>query len=216
MVIKIFIADDHKLVRDGLRALFESQKDIYVVGDAGDGEQTLRGIKKYKPDIVLLDIAMPKMNGLEICNVIHDNFPEMKILIITMFNDEDTIFKAIDIGVDGFIPKHSAAAEVIKAIQTIAQGKHYISKSIPKSVINKLKDPNNCIDQISDREIEIIKYLAQGMTTNEIADKIYRSWRTVETHRKNIMKKLGVKNTPSLVKRAIECNLVPFMDYEIK
>lgn len=212
-MIRIFVVDDHKIVRDGLRSMLLGNSEIKIEGEAANGYQLFDLLKDVQPDLLILDIALPKISGVEIAKVLAKDYPDIKILILSANTDEQTLKAAIKAGVSGFLPKDTSKEEFIEAIKIVNGGKHYfgtnISETIHQTLINGLTQNNSDKDkELTEREIEIIKLFADGMTYKEIADKLFISSRTVETHKNNILQKLDLKNTIDLVKYAIKEGLI--------
>ncbi len=215
-MIRILIADDHAIVREGLIVLINAQKNLKVIGEASDGISTVKQYKKLKPDILLLDLAMPKMNGLTVINKIKKRYPKSRIIILSMYSDEDSVENAFNNGVNGYLVKQSASSELIKAINAVANGKIFISKDLSNLDIKILKDKTLCfhhIDlQLSKREKQILKMIARSNTSKEIGKELFISWKTVEKHRRNIMKKLNIHNIAGLTRYAVDHNLIPIKE----
>ena len=207
-MIKILIADDHKLLIDGLRPLLESRGNLEVVGVAMDGLAAASKAAELKPDIVLLDISMPKLNGIDAARRILENSPDTKIIMLSMHADRKFIQESLQVGASGYILKESAAREVIEAIQTVVKGEMFFSKSVRDQVLRDyVKWVRNGTDMssspLSGREREVLQLLAEGKTTKEIAALLYVSVKTVESHRKQIMDKLELHSIAELTKYAI-------------
>lgn len=210
MSITVFLSDDHKMVREGFRLLLETQPDIKVVGEAGNGRDTVRQIKKLVPDIALIDIAMPELNGIEATRQISEECPSTKVIILSMYSTSHHIFRAFKAGARGYILKESAGDGVIKAIRTVHSGKVYLCEEISETVIDnyikmseteKADDPLSCLKP---REREILQLLVEGNSNVRIAELLFLSPKTVETYRSHLMQKLGISDLPGLVKFAIQ------------
>lgn len=214
--IKIILVDDHDIIRDGIKALLILSKDIEVIGEAGNSEELFELLKETKPDVLILDIELPTLSGLEIANIIQENFSDIKTLILSAKNDENTIFEAINAGVLGILPKTVKSKELTDAIYKVNSGEQfysdYIADLMIKSYINKSKISKKFEEkkeaELSAREIEVIRCFTDGMIYKEIADKLNISVRTVESHKLNILKKLELKTIIDLVKYAIKNNIV--------
>lgn len=205
--IKLILADDHEIVRVGLKRLLSLDKSIIILGEANNGLEATGLIDYYKPDIALLDINMPKMTGIEATKVIKVNNPETNCVILTAFEDSEHIEQALEAGADGYLSKDIGSRELIEAVQRVMMGERVFSKSILRLLQKKIlkfsdKESSGSIT-ITKREQEIIDMVALGLSSPQIADKLYISVRTVQTHRANIMKKLDVNNTAGLVRYAI-------------
>lgn len=206
--IRIVLADDHALVRDGMKTLLKDVQDFSVIGEAADGHEAVKKVEELMPDIVILDISMPNMNGLETIDVIHRRFPKTKILVLTMHESEEYAHRVYKSGVGGYMLKNSDKKEFIHAIRAVSKGERFFSSSISgvtsKGYVGKDADSI----PITRREKEILRLIVDGLTNQEIADKLFISPRTVDTHRSNLMQKLEIKNTAGLVRFAIENGIV--------
>ncbi len=201
--IRIIIADDHEVVRVGLRRLLSLDKSIIVIDEAQNGEEAVELVRIHKPDIALLDILMPKMDGIEATEILKHEFPELNVIILTAFEDSVHIESALSAGADGYLTKDISAKDLIATLRNVNMGERVFSKNI-LNLLNKKFVPYQESDSspvlISKREQEILNLVARGYTSPEIADKLFISVRTVQSHRSNIMLKLGVKNTAELVR----------------
>lgn len=214
--IKIILVDDHQIVRDGIKSLLNDNPTIEVIGEAQNAYVFFELIKTKIPDVVLLDISLPGMSGIEATKIINDNFPQIKILMLSMYTSEDFIFNALKAGVCGYIPKNTTRKELLLAINEVYAGNQYFSKEIAdtilKSYVQSAKYGQNASNDKSNnltkREKEILKYVVEGVTNPKIAEKLFISIRTVETHKTNIMKKLNLNNNIDLVKFAIKNNII--------
>jgi len=211
---KIFIADDHTMIRQGLRRILEEVNGLKVVGECGDGLQVMPQLRSLQPEMILLDISLPNLRGIELIKKILKFDKGMKILVLTMHKNEEYVYECLTGGARGYILKEDADTELLSAIQQIRGGKIYVSSSFTGDVIKNLLERNAKIDDyspfcvLSGREREILKLTAEGDTNKKIALKLSISNRTVEHHRANIMKKIGVKNLASLIKYAVKAGLV--------
>ncbi|MCI0449159.1 MAG: response regulator transcription factor [Chlorobi bacterium] len=213
---KILIVDDHEVVRDGLKNILTSLDNISVTGEAGNGEDAVKMYSSLKPDLVIMDISMPGMNGIEATRIIKEKDPEAKILILTMHDNQEYLNQIIRSGAKGFILKNTDKEELLDAVKTVASGDNFFSKDISKLIIDnyirtaKETEKNDGYKEVplTKREIEILKLIASGYSNQEIANILYISYNTVDTHRKNIMHKLSIKNTAGLVRYAIEKGLI--------
>jgi DNA-binding NarL/FixJ family response regulator len=213
---RIFLVDDHPIVRDGIKALLVGHENYSIVGEAADGRELLDKLPDYKPDLVILDISLPKMSGIEITRIISEQYPEIKVLILSMHTGEDFIFNAIKAGAKGYLPKNTTRRELVDAINSLVAGDIYfndaISNTILKSYIRKAQNKEEPAveteNALSPRESEILKMVAEGYTNPEISDKLFISIRTVESHKNHIMQKLKLKTTVDLVKFAIRKGIV--------
>ncbi|MBA7520184.1 Oxygen regulatory protein NreC [subsurface metagenome] len=210
---KIFIADDHTIIRDGLRRIIEEVHGYKVVGETGDGLQILPLIRKLKPDIILLDISMPNLRGIEAIHKIRKVDKKVKILVLTMHKNEDYVYECFISGAQGYILKDDAATELMFAIESIKRNKTYVSPSFSSDVIKNLVKRSSTkrgssFGVLTQREREVLKLIAEGKTSKRAAKLLGISPRTVEHHRLSIMRKLGVSNTARLIRYAIENGLV--------
>ena len=213
MSITVFIADDHALIRDGLRALLEAQKDIMVIGEAANGREAVRAVAHLHPQIVLMDIAMPELNGIEAAQQIRKDCPAVKIIILSMYYSSEHISRALDNGINGYIVKESAGAEVIDAIRAVHGGNVYLSKKVSdKILVSRLeqktgKDEKDMLSTLSPREREVLQLVVEGKTNAEIADILFLSPKTIDTYRSRLMQKLNIKDLFSLIKFACKHGL---------
>ncbi|MBW1972256.1 MAG: response regulator transcription factor [Deltaproteobacteria bacterium] len=220
MPIKVFVADDHKIFREGLKTLLEMKIGVEVVGEASDGREALREIIHLKPDIVIMDISMPNLNGIDATlngidathQIVSAN-PNIKVMILSMHKDESFVKEALKAGAIGYMIKDGAFSELLDAIKTIMAGKIYLSPTlneiIVKGFVDKLRVENlNSLSVLTSREREVLQLIAEGKSTSQIGDIMCISIKTVETHRQNIMKKLNINTVAGLVKYAIQKGLV--------
>lgn len=215
-VIKVLLAEDHNIVRNGIRSLLDKQADINVVGEATDGLEVLHIVDKgVKPDIVLTDINMPNLNGLALIEQLRQRLPDVKVLILSMLDHENYVVQAVDAGASGFLLKNVGEEEMIFAIRHVNAGNLYVCSELMSKFIAKVssipqEDENEikvAID-LSRREIEILLLIAEGLTNNEIAEKLFTSRRTVEGHRQNILEKTGARNTATLIRFAVRNGII--------
>ena len=210
---QIALVDDHLLFRTGLRTLLETQPELAIWNEAGDGAEFLRQLSESTtlPDVVLLDIDMPCMNGIEAAGRALTSYPDLRIVTLSMFGEEDYYFKMVSIGVKGFLLKNSDIRDVVAAIETVRDGGSYFSQELLRTLVDNLKStpqPDMDEETLSDRELEILLLICKGLSNNEIAERLYISKRTVDKHRANILAKTGSKNTANLVVYAIKHHLV--------
>jgi DNA-binding NarL/FixJ family response regulator len=212
--IRVLIVDDHTLVRDGIKALLALAADIEVVGEASNGKEALEQIKQLSPNVVLMDLAMPVMGGLEATRRIRKEFPETKILALTQYDDSDYVIPVIEAGARGFVTKMAAFSELSTAIQAIYQGDSFLSPSAASAIVEECqqkitteggKDP---YEQLTDREREVLKLVVEGHTAREIADVLVVSPKTVEWYKTSLMNKLNIHNKTDLIKFAIRKSLI--------
>jgi len=210
MPIHVYIADDHRVVREGLQALLETDPDIKVVGSAPDGRTAVREVKRLSPDVVLMDIAMPGLNGIEATRkIIETCSPSIRVIILSMLTSDEHILRALRAGAAGYLIKECAGKEVIQAVHTVYSGKSYIHSDITGVVIQEYlrclrnSPPASPLDRLSLRELEVLQLVVEGKSSRQIADILFLSPKTVETYRSRVMQKLEIKNLPALVKFAI-------------
>ena len=211
MAIKIMITDDHSMIREGLKNLLELDGDIEVIAEAVDGEDCLEKLEVVKPDVLLLDINMPKMNGLEVLKNLKARKSKIKVLVLTVHNEIEYLLKAVDIGVNGYVLKDSESSELKKAIFALVEGETYIQPSLIPALNSKMIENNEDevkIDSLTRRELEVLKLLAVGMYNKEVAEKLNISERTVKNHVSNIFKKLEVTDRTQAAVFAIRNNLI--------
>lgn len=209
---KIIIADDHTLFRNGLRTLLDTHEPFEVVGEASNGKELLGLLEGETPDVVLLDIAMPVMNGIEAASKALKLYPELRIITLSMYGEEDYYFQMVSLGVKGFLLKNSDIDEVHDAINAVIEGGSYFSQELLFNLVSNLKSSSNLHQQsdveLSERELEILLQICKGLSNQEIGDELFISKRTVDKHRANILAKTNCKNTANLVVYAIKNNLV--------
>ena len=211
MAVKIMIADDHSMIREGLKNLLELDGDIQVISEAVDGEDCLDKLQVVKPDVLLLDINMPKKNGLEVLKSLKSKRSKLKVLVLTVHNEIEYLMKAVDIGVNGYVLKDSESAELKKAIFTVAEGETYIQPSLIPALNAKMIETNKDAEKIKSltkRELDVLKLLAVGMFNKEVGKRLEISERTVKNHVSNIFKKLGVTDRTQAAVFAIRNNLI--------
>ncbi|MBT1701243.1 response regulator transcription factor [Fulvivirgaceae bacterium PWU4] len=211
---KILIADDHAMVRDGVKNLVQQNKDLIVIGEARSGNETLELFDKLQPDLLIMDISMPDMNGMEVSRTILAKNPGASIVILSMYDDEDYISRCLEYGVKGYVVKNESGSELEYAIRSVLQGKNYFSRQAQDVIFKKYsqnvarKKTQEEEISLTKREIEIVRLIADGLTSQQMADRLFISPRTVETHRANLMKKMSVKNAIELVKKAQQLDLL--------
>ncbi len=211
MSIRVMLADDHVLIREGIRQLLEFEGDITVIDEANDGEECLNKLENVKPDILLLDVNMPKKNGVEVLSEIKKRKYDVKVLLLTVHNEVEYLLKAVDIGVDGYILKDSESAELKRAISVIMSGESYIQPSLVPALNNRLLSRDVDKDKISlltKRELEVLVQVANGMFNKEIATALNISERTVKNHISNIFKKIDVADRTQAAVFAIKNDLI--------
>ena len=211
MTVTVMLADDHAVVRDGLRALLEGGPDLQVVGVAGNGRDAVAEAQRLRPDVVIMDIAMPELDGVEATRRILEKCPETRVLILSMYLSAEHIHRALQAGAQGYVLKESAGEEVVEAIRALRAGKRYLSHRITETVIDDyLRDGANVspIDSLSLRERDVLQLVVEGRTNAAIAQALSLSPKTVETYRARIMRKLKVRDTVELVKFAMRHGLI--------
>ena len=214
MSIKVLLVDDHTVVREGLRFLLETEGDIKVIGEAKHGREAVQMTEKLRPDLVLLDIAMPFLNGVEAARQIMKCCPETKILILSSYEEDEYIRKLIQAGVGGYLLKHTVADDLVRAVREVQKGNAYFSPSISKRLSNSWqfftenRAPNRANEHLTTREAEILQLIAEGFANKQIADIIGISIKTVEKHRQAVMDKLGLHEVASLTRYAIQKGIV--------
>lgn len=205
----IILADDHVMLREGLKRILSERTDLEVIGEAGDGLELLSLLKKMIPHLVILDISMPNLRGIEAIHEIKGTYPGIKILVLTMHNDEDYLCQTISAGAEGYLLKKDADKELFSAIDKLRHGNIYISPHLADEltgglrVLCDVKNPSLASEQLTIREREIVKLIVEGKSSKDIADLLFISIRTVDSHRANIMQKLKLKKTVDLVRYAI-------------
>ncbi|WP_248722529.1 response regulator transcription factor [Seonamhaeicola sp. ML3] len=208
-IIKIVIADDHKLFRNGLAELLGKHNDIKIVKTVADGEEFTALMKSdFEADIVLLDISMPKMDGFKVLKQMKALNSTIKPIVISMHGDGNYIAKCAKNGAYGYLLKNTDEEELTLAIRTVNKGKKFFGPEISEKMVNFMSTHNVSDDVLSNKEMEVLTLISEGLTTKEIAAQLFVSTRTIETHRSNILKKLEVKNTAELIKKAVKINLI--------
>jgi len=211
---KVLIVDDHAIVRDGICSLLALAGDMEVVGEAANGMEGLEKVGKLLPDVVLMDIAMPIMGGLEAIRRIHKEFSEIKILVLTQYDDRDHVFPAIQAGANGFVSKTAASSELTSGIRAVFAGESYLSPSIAKLFVEDYQrvalteDKIDPYEQLTDRERDMLKLVVEGYKTRQIAEMLTITPKTVEGHKTSLMRKLGIHNKLDLVKYALRRGII--------
>jgi len=209
--IKVLIVDDHNLVREGLKAVFDQGNEVEVVGEAGSGEEALEMVDKVKPDVVLMDISMPGMNGIQATKLIREKCPDAKVVMLTMLDQEGYVYEAVKAGATGYMLKNTSSDDLVNAIQTVAEGKALLHPDATAQLLkefvtladNKAKDYG-----LSNREMEVLQHLSEGNTNKEIAKALWISEQTVKTHVAHIFDKLGTSDRTETVATALRSGLV--------
>jgi DNA-binding NarL/FixJ family response regulator len=207
-MIRVFIVDDHPVVVEGIHSLLQQEKDITWVGQAMNAASCIGFFVHNTADVILMDISMPGMDGVELCSIMKEKFPGIMILGLSSFNQGLYIKKLIDNGASGYILKNSSKDELIKAIYTVYNGGIYLSEEVGEALASYQKTSRTDLPVLTPREREVLALIAEGYTNPQIAEKIFLSPFTVDSHRKNLLAKLGVKNTASLIKLAIESKII--------
>ena len=211
---RVFIAEDHAILRDGLRAMLASLPDYEIIGEAEDGREAIRGVQSSKPDLVILDLSMPRMNGMEALKEIKKISPETKVLVLTIHSSDEYVLPVLQAGADGYMLKYDTQAELMSAIKSILAGKQYLSPGVSKQVIEGYLEGGTALksksswETLTRREREILKLIAEGYKNREIADFLCISEKTVVKHRANLMEKLDIHNVSSLTAYAVSKGLV--------
>lgn len=212
--MKILVADDHAVVREGLRQLLNSQPDMEVVGEAEDGREALEKAKSLRPDITILDIAMPRVSGLEAVRLIREAVPDTGIVVLSMHKKEAYVHQVLASGALGYVLKASPSSDVLQAIRAVHRGEYFLSPQIRAEVIStylesrREKPSVRGYDLLSDREQQVFRLIVEGNSTSDIADVLCISPKTVEKHRANVMKKLGIRDLVALVKYAVNIGVI--------
>ena len=214
MSITVLIADDHRVVLDGLRLLLETKGDIKVAGEAVNGREAVQKARELKVDIVIMDIAMPELNGIEAARQIRKLLPATRVIILSMYSTSEHIRQAIKAGAHSYLLKESTGAELIDAVRAVYRGHRYMSQKISDILIDDYLDPAESslcapLESLSPREREILQLVVEGRSSSEIANVIFLSPKTVDTYRSRLMQKLGIRNLPDLTKFAIQKGLIP-------
>jgi len=211
---RLLIAEDHTILREGLKSLLKANPDLEVVGEAEDGRRALKLANELSPDLILMDLSMPRMNGFEAIQEIKKQNPAVKIIVLTVHNTEEYILMTLQSGADGYVLKDATHDELLMAISHVLNGKRYLSPSVSEKVIvgylegKRSLKPTSSWDSLTQREREILKLIAEGFKNKEVADYLCISLKTVEKHRANLMKKLDLHNTSSLTLYAMEKGLI--------
>ena len=228
--VRVLLADDHDILRQGLKLLFKTQADIHVIGDARTGKDAVALTKELQPDIVVMDISMPDMDGLEACRQIRFQQPEVQVLMLTMHESEEYFLQSLRMGASGYLVKKAAPSELSQAVRTIAHGGAYLYPGLAKSLVRiflanhsslpqashiqlsnrKGQKPAHELELLTPREMEVLKLVAEGHTNQEIANLLVLSIKTVQAHRANVMEKLELHDITHLVRFAIRHGLIPF------
>jgi two-component system response regulator NreC len=214
MAIRVLIADDHAIVREGVRMILEREEDLQVVGEAADGQQALALVETLKPDVVIMDISMPGMGGIEATHRLKERHPGVAVLALTMHEDESYVFQLLRAGASGYVLKRAAASDLVQAVRAAARGEAFLYPSVARKVVEDYLqrvtagEERDRYDGLTPREKEILTLIAQGLSNQQIADKLFISIKTVQTHRAHILEKLGLHDRTELVRYAIRKGLI--------
>jgi two-component system response regulator NreC len=214
MKIRLFLVDDHQVVRTGLRMLLDNEEDVQIVGEAGTAREAMEAVDKIKPDVILMDIGLPDMSGIEATQKIKHAHPNMAVVALTIHEDEEYFFRMLDAGASGYVPKRAAPEELLTAIRSAAKGEVYLYPSLAKLLVKdylaqeRSLDGASSLDGLTGREQEILKYLVEGENNEDIAGTLVISPKTVARHRENIMRKLNLHTRADLVRYAIRKGII--------
>lgn len=210
MKTRVLLADDHGMMREGLRALLAAAPDITVIADVGNGREAVRIAGELMPDVVVMDVSMPDLNGIEAARLLREKCPRTRIVMLSMHASSEHVHRALEAGAAGYVLKESAAAEVMAAVRTVLAGRVYLSPALGIGAGARARDgAKSPLESLSSRERQVLQLVVEGRTSAEIARTVHLSAKTVETYRSRLMKKLGVADTPALVKFAIRHGLTP-------
>lgn len=208
MSCNILLVDDHAIVTDGLRSLLSEHDAYFIKGEARNGKEALEFLSILKVDLVLMDIDMPEMDGIEATKAIKKAYPDIRVIILTMHDERSMIKRLLEEGADGYLLKNSTREDLLHAMDEVMAGKQHLSAEVNTVLMSKESDQKGGLAGLTEREIEIVRLIAEGLSNKEIGDKLFISHRTVDTHRTNLMQKLGVHNIAGLVRLAIREGLV--------
>lgn len=206
--ITVFLADDHAMVREGLAAMLTKHDDIQIVGQCGDGLKVVDEVLRICPDVIVLDIMMPGLNGLDICRELTRKVKSVGVLILSMCEDEQFIAKGLEYGASGYLLKESAARQLVEAVRAVARGELFLGPGIPRSVLDYMSDTGDPYETLTTRERQVLQAVAEGKTNRLIAEQLGLAVKTVDTHRMRMMRKLGIHDQTNLVKYAVRRGLV--------
>ena len=206
--ITVFLADDHTMVREGLAALVAKEPDFHVVGQCGEGLQVVEQVLELCPDVAILDIMMPGLNGLDVCRELTKKAKSLAVLILSMYEDEQFIARALEYGASGYLLKESAAQQLAEAIRAVSRGELYLGPGIPRTVLEHMSDNQDPYETLTTRERQVLQCVAEGMTNRQIAEQLGLAVKTVDTHRMRLMRKLNIHDQTNLVKFAVRRGLV--------
>jgi DNA-binding NarL/FixJ family response regulator len=212
--IRVLLADDHGVVRKGLRFLLESEGDLEVVGESSDGRQAVQDAETLRPDVIVMDIAMPRLNGIEATSQIVKRSPDSSVIVLSMYSDEEYLVRALTAGAKGYLLKDSAESDLVAAVRSVSGGRPFFSPSIASTLLEdyvrqlQQRGLSDSYDLLSDREKEVLQLLAEGKTNKEVATVLNLSTHTVETHRTHLMQKLNLHNTAEIVLYAVRKKII--------
>jgi DNA-binding NarL/FixJ family response regulator len=211
-VTSVLVADDHGVVREGLRRLIEAEPDLTVCAEAGDGREVLEQVEERRPDVVVLDITMPRMGGLETLQRLRAKHPQVKAILLSVHSDPPFIQSAVSLGADGYVLKNGRTSEIVSAIRAVTRGGSYFSPAVAREIVEQLRAPQKAAAEpfslLSGREREVLHLIAEGKSAKEIAAELRISAKTVEAHRTSLMRKLGVRKATELVRYALRHGLI--------
>jgi DNA-binding NarL/FixJ family response regulator len=211
MTIRVLLADDHSMMREGLKALLSASPDISVVGEVGNGRAAVRSATELQPDVVIMDITMPELNGIEAARLMREKCPAARIVFLSMHSNSEHVFRAFEAGATGYLLKESAGAEIADAVRAVHAGRRHVSSGIEgtEALSRAATGRPSPLESLSSRERQVLQLVVEGRTSAEIAEKVHLSPKSVETYRSRLMKKLGVGDIPSLVKFAVQHGITP-------
>ncbi|QFT87257.1 Response regulator protein VraR [Bacillus sp. THAF10] len=208
-MIKLLLVDDHAVLRDGLKTIIESEEDILIVGEAVSGKEALKKVAELQPDIILMDINMPDMNGVEVTRILKQEYPHIKVLMLTMHSHEEYFMAAIKEGADGYLLKDAPSNQVVDAVRTVYHGEAVIHPSLTRKLLTFHQQQEKDENSLTEREKEVLSCLVEGLTNKEIGERLFVSDKTVKIHVSKIFKKLNVKSRSQVVIYAVQHKLVP-------
>jgi two-component system, NarL family, response regulator NreC len=213
MTLKILLVEDHHIIRQGIKSLLEKQEGLCVVGEAQDGREAVDLAKSLKPDVIVMDVTMPKLNGIEATRKIREDNPDAKVIALSVHSDDAFVSGMLTAGASGYLLKDCLVQELVTAIRSVANDQFYLSQSIARTVVHeyrtlKANEIRSVFSTLTSREREVLQLIAEGRTTKQIADTLFVSEKTISTHRQHIMEKLGMDSVPDLVKYAIREKLI--------
>jgi DNA-binding NarL/FixJ family response regulator len=214
--VRVLLADDHTIVRKGLRSLLDDEPDVRVIGEAKDGREAVAEAERLLPDIILMDITMPGLNGLEATRQVKERLPGVKVLVLTMHANDEYIFHILQSGASGYVLKQAAPAELVSAIEAVDRGDSYLSPGVARKVIDQYGRRGEVVDsydRLTAREREVLQLIAEGNTNRGIAGMLHISVKTVETHRGNLMEKLDIRTTAELTQYAVRTGVLGLDPY---